>query len=96
MASITLTNDDDSCCLFNICRANVWHGAVRDLKRKSFFPSKRMSVLFTDAVGQTEGAIDQGGPQREFFSLVMQDMRSSCLFEGPINKRVLSFNSGGK
>ncbi|XP_033099825.1 G2/M phase-specific E3 ubiquitin-protein ligase-like [Anneissia japonica] len=85
-------DDDDTSSLFNICRSNVWSGAVRGLKRKSFAPSKRLSLLFTDSIGQAEGAIDQGGPRREFFTLIMEEIKQSSLFDGPMDKRVLSFN----
>ena len=35
-------------------------------KRASFVPSRRLSVKFADDVGQSEGAVDLGGPTQEF------------------------------
>ncbi|XP_033098296.1 G2/M phase-specific E3 ubiquitin-protein ligase-like isoform X2 [Anneissia japonica] len=49
-----------------------------------------MKIKFTDSIGQTEGAIDVGGPRREFFSLVLNHIQHSSLFEGPPTSRVLS------
>ena len=35
-----------------------------------------------DDVGQSEGAIDAGGPRREFLSLLVEHLQNSPLFIG--------------
>ena len=62
---------------FNISRGHLWEGAVRRLKRKSSSPANKISVKFTDDVGIAEGAVDSGGPIREFFTLIIDWMVSS-------------------
>ena len=52
--------------LINISRSNLWESAVRGFNRKSFSPTKKISVKFMDDIGQPEGAIDAGGPRRSF------------------------------
>ena len=59
----------DSILKFNISRSHLWEGAVRGLNRKSFSPCNKVSVKFCDDVGTTEGAVDAGGPKREFFKI---------------------------
>ena len=39
-----------------------------------------MSVKFTDDNGISEGAVDLGGPMREFFTLILDHLHSSQLF----------------
>lgn len=57
---------------FNINRGNgVWDGAVRGFKRASFDPSHEISVKFTDDEGRAEDGLDNGGPKREFLTLLM-------------------------
>ena len=43
-----------------------------------------------DDIGQSEGAIDAGGPKREFFSLVLECLRNSSLFVGNSNCNFLT------
>ncbi|XP_071958840.1 G2/M phase-specific E3 ubiquitin-protein ligase-like [Antedon mediterranea] len=88
----TAKSDSTTISIFNICRTRIWDGAVRGLKRKTFDPANRISVKFTDSIGQTEGAIDVNGPRREFFSLVLDHIKNSNLFEGPPTQRVLAMN----
>ena len=52
---------------FNISRNFLCKGTKRALSRKSFSPANKVSVKFTDDVGASEGAVDLGGPMREFF-----------------------------
>ncbi|KAK6471030.1 G2/M phase-specific E3 ubiquitin-protein ligase-like [Huso huso] len=72
---------------FNLNRRNEWDGAVR---RPNFSTNKRVDVKFTDDAGVLEGAVDLGGPMREFFRLVLQHRRNSPMFDGPENQRTLS------
>ncbi|KAL1277296.1 hypothetical protein QQF64_023969, partial [Cirrhinus molitorella] len=82
-----------SCSRFNINRANVWDGAVRGFKRASYDPSHDMLVKFTDDEGTTEDAVDTGGPKREFLTLLMDCLRARRIFDGPENRRFLTFNN---
>ena len=78
---------------FNISRGHLWEGAVRGLKRKSFSPANKISVKFTDDVGIAEGAVDSGGPMREFFTLIIDWMVNSQLFCGNERQKYLSINA---
>lgn len=84
-----------SCSRFNINRANVWDGAVRGFKRASFDPSHELLVKFTDDEGQTEDALDTGGPKREFLTLLMNCLRTRRIFDGPEDRKFLTFDSAG-
>lgn len=80
----------------NVSRLNVWEAARRAIKKKTFNPQSTVMVKFTDDIGMPEGAIDHGGPCREFFQLVMECMRSNCaLFCGPSNSRQINYISSG-
>eukprot|EP00794_Sanderia_malayensis_P001849 gene1849-2082_t len=46
--------------------------------------------MFTDDVGNSEGAIDMGGPTREFLTLLMNTISRSSLFVGGEESRLLS------
>ena len=52
-------------------RSSVWEGALRSFKRSSFDPRKTIFVNFADGAGIDEGAVDSGGPKREFLRLLM-------------------------
>ena len=78
---------------FNISRNHIWEGAKRALNRKSFNPQNRISVKFTDDMGISEGAIDLGGPAREFFTLVTERLLNSHLFLGGTFSKFLSLNA---
>ena len=67
---------------FNISCSHVWEGTTRALTRKSFSPQNKISVKFCDDVGNSEGAVDLGGPKREFFTLVLDWLMNSHLFCG--------------
>ena len=77
----------------HISRGHLWEGAVRGLKRKSFSPANKISVKFTDDVGIAEGAVDSGGPMREFFTLIIDWMVNSQLFCGNERQKYLSINA---
>ena len=78
---------------FNISRNFLWEGTRRALSRKSFSPANKVSVKFTDDSGVSEGAVDLGGPMREFFTLCLQYLHNSLLFCGLENHKFLSFQS---
>jgi len=76
---------------FNISRSYLWEGTKRAVLRKSFSPKHKVSVKFTDDIGNSEGAVDLGGPMREYFTLMIQWMMESQLFCGLEHQRFLSF-----
>ena len=78
---------------FNICRNDIWEGTKRGLTRKSFSPGNKISVRFSDDSGRSEGAVDLGGPTREFLTLVIDWLANSQLFCGPREAKFLSCNA---
>ena len=78
---------------FNICRNDIWEGTKRGLSRKSFSPGNKISVRFSDDSGRSEGAVDLGGPPREFLTLVVEWLANSQLFCGPKEAMFLSCNA---
>ena len=84
---------DSETCKFNISRNHIWEGAKRALNRKSFNPQNKLSVKFTDDMGISQGAVDLGGPAREFFTLVTERLVNSQLFVGEATSKFLSLNA---
>lgn len=74
--------------LFNINRNEAFTCCVRAMNRKSFKPENRISVLFTD-----EEAIDDGGPSREFWRLLLIHLKNSNLFSGTEESKNVSLNN---
>uniref|UniRef100_A0A9J8B323 HECT-type E3 ubiquitin transferase n=1 Tax=Cyprinus carpio carpio TaxID=630221 RepID=A0A9J8B323_CYPCA len=86
--------NSDSTVRFNIIRRNVWDGTSRAMGRSNFSPDKKVDVKFTDDYGTSEGAVDNGGPTREFFRLCLHEIKDKIgIFEGPSNAKVLTCNS---
>jgi hypothetical protein len=85
----------DKISKFNITRTDVMDGARRSIHRRTFSPENKMDVRFSDTFGTNEGAIDEGGPKREFLRMLMIKVQHLPLFEGPENERLLSGNAGG-
>ena len=78
---------------FNVVRTNLFSSAKRALNRKKFDPCHKVSVKFMDDVGSSEGAVDLGGPKREFFTLLLHSLFfESPLFYGTQHSRYLSLN----
>ena len=73
--------DHSNITKFNVVRNNIFESAKRALNRKKFNPCHKTSVKFTDDVGSSEGAVDLGGPKREFFTLLLHNL----LFESPLS-----------
>ena len=76
----------DKIARFNICRLTIWDGTMRAMRRKSLGPDCTIMVQFTGMDNNQEGAIDQGGPRREFMRLLLQYLRTYKLFTGPSEK----------
>ena len=80
----------------NVRRHHIWEDSARILRRKRFDPRSIISVKFADDDGASEGAVDLGGPQREFLRLLLQASNlQSGVFQGPEDRRVLFANSLG-
>lgn len=79
----------------NVTRSSVLDGALRAFRRTTYSPLKQMLIRFADDDGVTEGAVDQGGPLREFFRLLIMELFSSKLFVGPLNHKVLTHDVRG-
>lgn len=95
LSNLSFNINTKSCSRFNINRSNVWDGALRGFKRSSFDPTCSLLVKFTDDIGQTEEAVDTGGPTREFLTLLMDAIKTSRFFEGKDDGKYLSFDSKG-
>uniref|UniRef100_A0A087YJY6 HECT domain-containing protein n=1 Tax=Poecilia formosa TaxID=48698 RepID=A0A087YJY6_POEFO len=52
-----------------------------------------LCTIFVDVEGQSEGAVDDGGPSREFLRLLVDALRDSRYFEGPEDSKHLSLVS---
>ena len=64
--------------------------------RKRFSPRNRISVKFADSEGKSEGAVDVGGPKREFFRMLVRAAREeSGIFIEPDGCKSLFPNSNG-
>ncbi|XP_028454088.1 uncharacterized protein LOC114568671 isoform X3 [Perca flavescens] len=93
LASKVWIGETPSCNMINVCRENLMDGAIRAFARRSFNPEAKLSVIFMDDFMQAEGSVDEGGPTREFFRLLMMALRDSALFTGPQNSKNLSLDS---
>ena len=80
LASANIENEKIS--KFNICRSNICDGIFKGMSGKSFSPNKKLSVKFTDDIGLAEGAVDMGGPMREFFTLSLEAIYQANFFVG--------------
>lgn len=81
--------------MINVVRSDVLQGFVRAIRRKSFDPRKKLNVLFVDMNNVTEGAVDNGGPLREFFRLLLAQVFNSSIFEGPAVMKHLALSTSG-
>ncbi|XP_047232021.1 G2/M phase-specific E3 ubiquitin-protein ligase-like [Girardinichthys multiradiatus] len=64
-------------------RDSVLESAFRAFDRQRFSPWHRLNVTFVDTAGVTEGAVDDGGPTREFLRLLITEIKDSSFFNGP-------------
>lgn len=82
----------DKISIFNINRRRILDGALRVFKKKGFKPENRISVCFSDDLNTAEGAIDAGGPKREFLRLLLKELFSSYIFSGTENCKYLNMS----
>lgn len=81
--------------VINVNRLDVLSGFARAAARPTFCPSRRLDVCFVDADEASEGAVDSGGPSREFFRLLIRQFLDSPIFEGGDEKH-MSLSTVGK
>lgn len=79
----------------NIIRNEEFACAERAFRRPAFDPESKLDVVFIDEDGHGEGAIDNGGPTREFCRLLMGQLQDLPIFEGPLDARTLALDSIG-
>ena len=80
----------------NVCRDNVLLCSLRAFKRKSFDPEAKLDVVFVDEDDNGEGAVDEGGPTREYLRLLMRAVHQSNIFDGHEKDRQLRHGIQGK
>lgn len=80
---------------FNISRLDVWEGAVRGFRHRSYSDNNDLFVKFDDDDGCVEEGLDAGGARREFLTLLMSHLRNRPIFCGPPESRCLVYNSSG-
>nr|XP_055049938.1 uncharacterized protein LOC129436070 isoform X2 [Misgurnus anguillicaudatus] len=72
---------------------NILRSAVQAFSRRLFNPGARLDVIFVDDTKTAEGAVDSGGPTREFLRLLLKAVQQSSIFEGPENSKRLRLDS---
>ena len=61
-----------------------------------FNPKAVVSIKFADYHGSSEGAVDMGGPRREYFRLLIRAVNlESGIFCGPEDNRIIFPNATG-
>lgn len=69
-------------------RKHILDDTLKSLRRTPWQLSKHLRVVFMGEAG-----IDDGGPRREFFRLLLLEIgRNNSYFQGPANKRVPHHN----
>lgn len=80
--------DDSKEFRVTVRRNDNWKDAIRAMKRK-FDEKQHISIIFLG-----ESAIDDGGPKREFFTLVLKPIKeNNSRMDGPLYARVLRHNT---
>lgn len=62
---------------------SILEGALRAIGLRRFDPESKLDIVFQYAEDTGEGAADEGGPTRECLRLLMRDIHTSDIFEGP-------------
>lgn len=79
----------------NIMRDSVLESGFRAFDRQRFSPAHRLNVVFIDSDGMTEGAVNDGGPTREFLCLLVLAVKNSIYFSGQEYRKNLPLVSRG-
>ncbi|XP_023199577.1 uncharacterized protein LOC111610312 isoform X1 [Xiphophorus maculatus] len=93
IAELAKNIDHKKVSRFNICRTDVWDGAVRGFQRSTYSDKNDMFIKFNDDAGCLEEGLDTGGPRREFLTLLMAILRNRPIFDGPPEARYVGCNS---
>lgn len=80
--------DTDKISKFNIFREDIFGCCIRVIRRKNVSPFHKISVIFSDIDGMSEGAVDEGGPTREMFRLILNYVKISQMFIGQTKKHI--------
>jgi len=67
---------------FNLNRRRLLECTIRGIDRKGFQEDAGIIVKFSDDIGKAEGAVDAGGPTREFLRLAVAKAVNGSIFEG--------------
>lgn len=86
-SKVITSKDDEDIRRIHIRRSHLFSDALRQFSKANFDVSKMLQVRF---VG--EAAVDEGGPRREFFHLLMKEVFQSYLFSGYPNHIVPCHN----
>ena len=81
--------------LINVRRNHVFEDGTAKMARARFEPSLPLSVRFADEQGSSEGAVDLGGPTREFLHLAVREAFSTVAFSGSPSSKVIVMNQEG-
>ncbi len=74
-------------CLVTIPVTDMFNGFVACAK--DICLSQMLDVKFVDDVGASTGAIDEGGPSREFIQTIMDHLPTLNIFRGRENSKTL-------
>lgn len=79
----------EECFRLTVRRSNIFEDALQALKI-GFDETKQLRVSFWN-----EPAVDDGGPRREFFMLLLGAIANNgSLLDGPPERRILRHNAG--
>jgi hypothetical protein len=81
--------------IINVVRGSEFDCFKRAVSRKTFNPFRRLDIQFVDVDNQSEGAVDNGGPMREFFRVLLGNLFDGSLFEGPETGKQLCLSTLG-
>jgi hypothetical protein len=81
--------------LLNVDRASPMESLARAMRRRNFTPLAKLDIAFVDVENKAEGAVDNGGPTREFFRLLLREIQNCELLEGPENSKNLRMSAKG-
>ncbi|KAF5889713.1 G2/M phase-specific E3 ubiquitin-protein ligase-like [Clarias magur] len=77
----------------DVCRNNIFLCSLQAFKRLHFNPEAKLDDVFVDEDENAEGAVDEGGPTREYLRLLMRAIHESNIFEGHEKTRQLCLDT---